>query len=118
MLGHIEWMEAFYECLDCFVMPSHWEPHWPRAPRGAGLWRAHHRLARARAGIHRARRRGLAALSGRRRRGAGGLRQRLAREPRLVSTLAAGGRANSARYTMDAFASTLDTIYANLGKEA
>jgi glycosyltransferase involved in cell wall biosynthesis len=27
MLGQIEWMRRFYACLDCFVMPSHWEPH-------------------------------------------------------------------------------------------
>jgi len=27
MLGHIDWMRDFYASLDCFVMPSHWEPH-------------------------------------------------------------------------------------------
>jgi glycosyltransferase involved in cell wall biosynthesis len=27
VLGHIDWMPTFYAALDCFVMPSHWEPH-------------------------------------------------------------------------------------------
>lgn len=27
ILGHIDWMDRFYASLDCFVMPSHWEPH-------------------------------------------------------------------------------------------
>lgn len=27
MLGHIDWMPDFFTILDCFVMPSHWEPH-------------------------------------------------------------------------------------------
>ena len=27
MLGHINWMPSFYRLLDCFVMPSRWEPH-------------------------------------------------------------------------------------------
>lgn len=118
MLGHIEWMEAFYVCLDCFVMPSHWEPHGLAhlEAQGFGVPTIISRVPGLESTVHE----GVDALLF----AAGdvealaGCIERLARDPALRSKLGVGGRANSERYTMDAFASTLDTIYANLGKEA
>ena len=118
MLGHIEWMEAFYECLDCFVMPSHWEPHGLAhlEAQGFGVATVVSRVPGLESTVHD----GVDSLLF----PAGDVAalaaciERLARDPALRGRLGVGGRANSERYTMDAFASTLDTIYAHLGKEA
>ena len=118
LLGHIEWMEAFYECLDCFVMPSHWEPHGLAhlEAQGFGVATVVARVPGLESTVHSE----VDALLFE----AGNIEalaaciERLARDAALRGKLGVGGRANSERYTMDAFASTLDTIYANLGKEA
>jgi glycosyltransferase involved in cell wall biosynthesis len=115
MLGHIDWMRRFYGCLDCFVMPSYWEPHGlahleaqsfgvpvvvssvpglgstVRAESDALLFEPGDASALADCVV------------------------RLASDPALRSRLIAGGVANSARYTMDAFAASLEAIYTIVG---
>jgi L-malate glycosyltransferase len=112
MLGLIDWMNRFYGCLDCFVMPSHWEPH--------GL---SHLEAQA-FGVPVV----VSSVPGLRSTVAGDFDallfkpgdassladciRRLAEDPAMRERLIAGGLANSARYTMNAFAASLDEIYA------
>jgi glycosyltransferase involved in cell wall biosynthesis len=114
MLGHIDWMEPFYECLDCFVMPSHWEPHGLAhlEAQGFGVPTVVARVPGLESTVHD----GVDSLlfeSGNVEALAACI-ERVAGDAALRLRLAAGGRANSARYTMEAFASTLDTIYASL----
>jgi glycosyltransferase involved in cell wall biosynthesis len=115
MLGRIEWMEAFYECLDCFVMPSHWEPHGLShlEAQGFGVPTIVSRVPGLESTVHSevdsllfeaGNPADLAACI-----------ERLADDKALRQRLAEGGRANSERFSMDAFASTLDKIYASLG---
>ena len=114
MLGHVDSMPRFYACLDCLVMPSHWEPHGlahleaqsfgvpvivsdvpglrstVHAEDDALLVPPHDPAAIA-AGV-----------------------QRLAGDPQLRGRLVAGGLANSALYSMGAFTRGLDEVYASL----
>lgn len=114
MLGHISWMNRFYGCLDCFVMPSHWEPHGlahleaqsfgvpvvvSNVPGLASTVRDDNALLFEPGDI--------AALAA--------CIERLASDPALGARLAAKGVANSARYSMDSFASSLEETYASLG---
>jgi glycosyltransferase involved in cell wall biosynthesis len=112
MLGHIDWMGHFYRCLDCFVMPSHWEPHGlshleaqafgvpvvvSSVPGLASTVREDHDALLFSAGDAQA----LADCI-----------RRLATDSALRDRMIEGGRANSARYTMTAFAAGLGDIYA------
>lgn len=116
MLGRIEWMEAFYECLDCFVMPSHWEPHGLAhlEAQGFGVPTIVSRVPGLESTVHSEvdsllfEGGNVAELAA--------CIERLAGDKALRSKLAEGGRANSERFSMDAFASTLDKIYATLGR--
>jgi glycosyltransferase involved in cell wall biosynthesis len=114
LLGPIDWMNRFYRCLDCFVLPSHWEAHGlahleaqsfgvpvvvssvpglestVHADRDALLFRA---------------------------RDASGLAEcirRLAADRALRERLRTAGLDNSSRYTMDAFAAGMRDVYAAL----
>lgn len=117
MLGHIDWMQRFYACLDCFVMPSHWEPHGlahleaqsfgvpvvvsgvpglestVRAESDALLFKPGDAVA-------------LAACI-----------RRLAVDAALRVRLVAGGLVNSDRYTMEAFSASLEEIYASTARD-
>jgi glycosyltransferase involved in cell wall biosynthesis len=114
LLGPVDRMHEFYASLDCFVMPSHWEPHGLgqleaqsfRVPvivsRVPGLISTVHPevdalscppgdvdcLARA--------------------------IERLATEPALAQRLSAAGAANAARYSTAAFTQSLEGIYAEV----
>lgn len=113
MLGHIEWMSRFYACLDCFVMPSHWEPH--------GL--AHLEAQGFGVPVIVARVPGMAATVDDRNAllfqpgdidALADCIRKLAEAPALRDRLRRAGRANAARYTMEAFAANLDDVYAGL----
>ena len=114
MLGRIEWMEAFYECLDCFVMPSHWEPHGLAhlEAQGFGVPTIVSRVPGLESTVH-AELDSLLFEAGNAEALAAAI-ERLASDKGLRKRLAEGGRANSERFTMDAFASTLDKIYASV----
>jgi glycosyltransferase involved in cell wall biosynthesis len=112
MLGHIDWMKQFYGCLDCFVMPSHREAH--------GL--SH--LEAQSLGVPVV----VSSVPGLRSTVVGGADsllfepgdaasladciRRLSKDPAMRERLIAGGLANSAGYTMDAFAARLTEIHA------
>ena len=117
MLGYIDRMARFYRALDCFVMPSHWEPH--------GL--AHLEAQRfgvpvvvssvpgLNATVHdevdtllfkAADPQALAACI-----------HRIAIDSALRGRLVAGGHANAAQYTMGAFSSKLEEIYSTFRPE-
>jgi glycosyltransferase involved in cell wall biosynthesis len=113
MLGHIDWMKRFYACLDCFVMPSHWEPHGLAHLEAQGFGvpvvvsdvpglgstvRGDSDALLFKTGDASA----LAACI-----------RRLVADSALRDRLVAGGRANSARYTMDAFSASLEEIYSS-----
>jgi glycosyltransferase involved in cell wall biosynthesis len=111
MLGYIDWMARFYACLDCFVMPSHWEPHGlahleaqafgvpvvvSDVPGLASTVRAGDDALLFKAG------------------NAGALAdcvRRLRDDPLLRARLVAGGIANGSRFTIEAFSRHLDEIY-------
>jgi glycosyltransferase involved in cell wall biosynthesis len=113
LLGRIAWMGRFYQALDCFVMPSHWEPH--------GLA---HLEAQAfgvpvivsdvpgLGGTVHAERDALLCAPG----DSAALAhciERVARDPSLRARLVAAGLENASRFTMEAFAARLDEIYAS-----
>jgi glycosyltransferase involved in cell wall biosynthesis len=113
MLGHIDWMKRFYRCLDCFVMPSHWEPHGLAHLEAQGFGVPV--VVASVPGLDSTVRDDSDALLFKPR-DAPDLAdciRRLAVDPALRDRLAAGGLANSARYTMDAFAASLEEIYAS-----
>ena len=111
MLGYIDWMARFYACLDCFVMPSHWEPHGlahleaqafgvpvivSDVPGLASTVRAGDDALLFKAGDPRA----LADCV-----------RRLRDDPLLRARLVAGGIANGSRFTIETFSRHLDEIY-------
>jgi glycosyltransferase involved in cell wall biosynthesis len=112
MLGHIDWMRHFYDCLDCFVMPSHWEPH--------GL--SHLEAQAFGVPVVVSSVPGLASTVGDERdallfraadaQALADCIRRLATDAALRDRLIEGGRANSARYTMTAFTASLEDLYA------
>jgi len=117
-LGHIDWMHRFYATLDCFVMPSHWEPHGlshleaqgfgvpvvvsrvpgladtVRAEENALLFPPSDRTALMNCIF------------------------RIASDPSLRSRLIAGGLANASFYTVDGFSARLDEIHSTICRGA
>jgi glycosyltransferase involved in cell wall biosynthesis len=112
MLGHIDWMVRFYECLDCFVMPSHWEPH--------GLAHLEAQSFGVPVVVSDVPGLGSTVSDGKdalmfKAGDVSGLAEcirRLAVDCALRDRLVAGGLANAARYTMDAFAASMEEVYA------
>jgi glycosyltransferase involved in cell wall biosynthesis len=113
-LGHIDWMHRFYATLDCFVMPSHWEPHGlahleaqgfgvpvvvSRVPGLADTVRAEENALL----FPPADRKALMDCI-----------FRIACDPSLRSRLIAGGLANVSSYTMGGFSARLDEIYSTI----
>lgn len=111
VLGHIDWMPTFYAALDCFVMPSHWEPHGlahleaqsfgtpvvvSAVPGLGATVHADRDALTFPAGDIDA----LAACM-----------ERVARDADLRERLSLAGRANAARYSMSAFAESLSQIH-------
>jgi glycosyltransferase involved in cell wall biosynthesis len=112
ILGHIDWMKRFYACLDCFVMPSHWEPHGLShlEAQGFGVPVVVASVPGLRSTVV-ADRDALLFEAGDASSLADCIR-RLVEDPAIRERLIAGGLANSARYTMDAFAASLNEVYA------
>lgn len=114
MLGHIDGMTQFYACLDCFVMPSHWEPHGLAHLEAQGFGVPV--VVSDAPGLASTVRDGYDALlfkPG----DAPGLAQcmrRLKADDALRVRLIAGGLANSGRFTIDAFAASLEDVYASI----
>lgn len=117
-LGHIDWMHRFYATLDCFVMPSHWEPHGlahleaqgfgvpvvvSRVPGLADTVRAEENALL----FPPADRKALMDCI-----------FRIASDPSLRSRLIAGGLANVSSYTMDGFSAKLDEIHSTICRPA
>lgn len=113
MLGHIDWMPRFYVCLDCFAMPSHWEPHGlahleaqsfgvpiviSRVPGLASTVRGDDALLFEAGDVQ-----GLADCI-----------HRVAADKALRDRLAAGGVENAARYSRSHFSDDLEEIYATV----
>lgn len=113
LLGHIAGMADFYRTLDCFVMPSHWEPHGlahleaqgfgvpvvvSSAPGLDATVTAADALTFPPGDVE--------ALAG--------CLERLAADGALRESLSRAGRANAARFTMDSFAAGLAARYAAL----
>ncbi len=118
LLGHVDWMRRFYACLDCFVMPSHWEPHGLAhlEAQSFGTPVVVSRVPGLETTVHD----GVDALlfpPGDAQALAACIR-RIALEPALRSRLAAGGRANAALYGMARFCESLDALYADAGSPA
>ncbi len=116
LLGHIDYMRQFYGVLDCFVMPSLWEPH--------GL--AHLEAQSFAVPVVVANVPGLEATV---HAGHDALLfppgdasalaveiRRIAEDAGLRASLAAGGLANAAHYTMDGFAASLKKIYSSVAQ--
>jgi len=111
MMGHFARMDRFFPALDCFVMPSLWEPHGLAHLEAQsygipvvvsdvpGLNETVH--AELDALLFEAGNPSLLA----------GQVLRIATDATLRSRLAQGGFANAAGYTMDSFASRLEQIY-------
>lgn len=117
MLGHIDWMARFYGCLDCFVMPSHWEPHGLAhlEAQSFGVPVVVSNVPGLRSTV-RDEKDALLVLPG----NASALAEsvfRLAVDPDLHGRIAAGGLANATRYNMDAFSASLEDIYASVAAE-
>lgn len=118
MLGNVDWMRDFYACLDCFVMPSRWEPH------GLG-----HLEAQAfRVPVIVSNVRGLSStvhadvdalvFEAGDVAGLAAAIERVATDPALRERLAASGPANAAHYRIDGFAASLELIYADVSGRA
>jgi len=113
LLGHIDWMTRFYQCLDCFVMPSHWEPH--------GL--AHLEAQSFGVPVVVSSAPGLASTVEREvdallfppgdTDALADCIQRLACDSALRGRLIAGGLANSAGYGVETFAAKLEQVYSS-----
>ena len=117
-LGHIDGMHRFYAALDCFVMPSHWEPHGlahleaqgfgvpvvvSRVPGLADTVRSEENALL----FPPADRTALMDCM-----------FRIASDPSLRSRLIAGGLANASSYTVDGFAASLDEIHTTICRPA
>lgn len=112
MLGHVAGMKRFYACLDCFVMPSHWEPH-GLAHLEAQSFGVPVVVSRV-PGLEDTVREGVDALlfpAGDAAALADCIR-RLAQDPALRERLAAGGRRNAERFDVGRFRESLDALYA------
>lgn len=118
MLGHIDRMARFYRALDCFVMPSHWEPH--------GL--AHLEAQRFGVPVVVSSVPGLSAtvhdevdtllFEAADAQALAACIYRIANDSTLRDRLAKGGHANAAQFTMDAFSSKLEKIYSTFRPDA
>jgi glycosyltransferase involved in cell wall biosynthesis len=112
ILGHIHWMPRFYRSLDCFVMPSRWEPHGLAhlEAQSFGIPVIVSDVPGLSATVHAS----LDALlfpQQDTQRLAAHIRT-LATDPALRAKLAAAGRANAASYTMASFSERLANIHA------
>lgn len=111
MLGHVHEMGGFYQCLDCFVLPSHWEAHGlaQLEAQSFGVPVVVSRVPGLDATVHDGRDALLfpagdaAALAE--------CIRRVALDRGLRERLAAGGLANSAHYTTAAFSAGLQAVY-------
>ena len=114
MLGHIDWMERFYIGLDCFVMPSHWEPHGLAhlEAQGFGVPVIVASVPGLGSTVH-ADRDALLFKAGDVRALAECIR-RLAVDPGLRARLVAAGIANADRYGMDVFSANLEQVYSSI----
>jgi glycosyltransferase involved in cell wall biosynthesis len=116
MLGQIDWMKRFYQCLDCFVLPSHWESHGlsQLEAQSFGVPVVVARAPGLEATVHEGRDALLfpvgdaAALAA--------CIRRIADDRELRTRLAAGGLENSAQYTMEAYLSGLQDVYARVDR--
>lgn len=111
MLGQIDWMNRFYRCLDCFVLPSHWEAHGlgQLEAQSFGVPVVASRVSGLEDTVHEGEDALLfppgdaAALAD--------CLSRIAGDAALRSRLAAAGPANAGRFTTEAFAAGLRQVY-------
>jgi glycosyltransferase involved in cell wall biosynthesis len=118
MIGYIDRMARFYRALDCFVMPSHWEPH--------GL--AHLEAQRSGVPVVVSSVPGLSAtvhdevdallFEAADPQALAACIHRIANDSTLRERLVAGGHANAAQYTMETFSSKLEKIHSTFRPEA
>jgi glycosyltransferase involved in cell wall biosynthesis len=117
LLGRIGWMDRFYACIDCFVMPSHWEPH-GLAHLEAQTFAVPVVVANV-PGLNATVQHDVDALLFE----AGDVEAlaknigRLASDETLCKRLADAGLLNSTKYTASAFANGLEAIYMNIGRK-
>jgi L-malate glycosyltransferase len=118
VLGPIDWMRRFYACLDCFVLPSHWEAHGlaQLEAQSFGVPVVVSSVPGLEATVHSERdallfepgdARGLAECI-----------RRVALDAGLRERLARGGISNSARFTMAAFSEGLNDVYSAVSAPA
>jgi glycosyltransferase involved in cell wall biosynthesis len=111
LLGHIDAMNEFYSCLDCFVLPSHWEPHGLShlEAQSYGIPTVVSNTPGMRETVS-DEANALLFEPG----DVGALAtclKRVAREEELRARLEAGGRRNARRYTVAAFGEALERVY-------
>jgi glycosyltransferase involved in cell wall biosynthesis len=118
VLGHVERMAEFHACLDCFVMPSHWEPfglsHLEAQAFGVPVVVSN--VPGLASTVHE----GVDALlvSPRDVEALAAAIARLAAEPSLRERLSAAGRMNASRHSPEKFAADLDAVYAEVAHAA
>jgi glycosyltransferase involved in cell wall biosynthesis len=112
LLGRIDWMPRFYRSLDCFVMPSRWEPHGLAhlEAQSFGVPIVVSDVPGLSATVH-AEIDAILFKAGDPRDLADCIR-RVAQDSALRARLAVAGPRNAGRYTMDGFASQLEQIHA------
>jgi glycosyltransferase involved in cell wall biosynthesis len=118
VLGHVDWMQRFYSALDCFVMPSHWEPHGLAhlEAQSFGVPVIVSRVPGLESTVHA----DVDALLFK----VGDVEDlaecitRLSQDTSLRIGLASAGLANAAHYSMDAFSASLDTLYVTAKSDA
>lgn len=117
MLGHIDGMARYYRALDCFVMPSHWEPHGLAhlEAQSFGVPVAVSRVPGLDGTVHE----GVDALlfKAADSQALAECIYRIAGDATLRSRLVAGGLSNAAQYSMTAFSSRLAEIYSTVRHE-
>jgi glycosyltransferase involved in cell wall biosynthesis len=112
LLSHVGEMSQFYPALDCFVAPPHWEPHGLShlEAQSYGVPIVVSNVPGLNGTVHAE----LDALLCPAKDASGLAEQilRIAQDPELRQCLAERGRANAEEYTIDAFASALERVYA------